>query len=294
MTRNEATLAAAAALIAGEQRRAARSSPQQQEVRSVAAAPPVAVTATRVAVVREVPVEVVPVEVPVVKAPVVKVPVEEKKQVPVEMPVEEEKKAVVRDDAIVMLPEDLTSATAAFLAPMELSGDPTIVQHITSTLDPIVSEHRRLFSLVTKGIHCLVVRTPTEEISEDDELRRRAIDVHMYVTPNLKSVVWRSMHTGSLHSVPISEVTGIVCLNVHHVLPRTYQNYSFVGRSDPVLRIMVSQSTSHWDCLMPGDQEFQDWLSGISLAYGMQTVSVEGKRGGGVADDDEDDGMTSM
>lgn len=240
------------------------------------AAAPVAVTATRV--VGEVPVEV----------PVVKVPVEEKKQVHVV------EKAVVRDDAIVMLPEDLTSATAAFLAPMELSGDPTIVQHITSTLDPIVSEHRRLFSLVTKGIHCVVVRTPTEEISEDDELRRRAIDVHMYVTPNLKSVVWHSTHTGSLHSVPLSEVTGIVCLNVHHVLPRTYQNYSFVGRSDPVLRIMVSQSTSHWDCLMPGDQEFQDWLSGISLAYGMQTVSVEGKRGGGVADDDEDDGMTSM
>ena len=52
------------------------------------------------------------------------------------------------------------------------------------------------------------VRTPTEEMNEEEELRRRAIDVHMYVTTNLKSVVWRSTHASSTYSVPMSDVTG--------------------------------------------------------------------------------------
>ena len=87
-------------------------------------------------------------------------------------------------------------------------------------------------------------------------------------------------------------------MSAHHVLPRTWQKYSFVEKEHPVLRIMVSQSTSHWDCIFKNVSEFQDWLSGISLAYGMQTVPILNKRNGGsnneIEDMDDDDGMSTM
>lgn len=91
----------------------------------------------------------------------------------------------------------------------------------------------------------------------------------------------------------MSELTGIVCLKVHHVLPHTYHQYSFVKREDPVLRVMISRSTSHWDCILTPDT-FQDWISGLSLAYGMQTVQVVRGAGEEVGTDDDDDGMTAM
>lgn len=97
----------------------------------------------------------------------------------------------------------------------------------------------------------------------------------------------------------MSELTGIVCLNVHHVLPKTYEHYSFVKRDDPVLRIMVSRSTSHWDCIMKMESEFQDWLSGLSLAYGMQTVPIREKSvltttEEEMIDSEDEDGMRMM
>jgi len=103
--------------------------------------------------------------------------------------------------------------------------------------------------------------------------------------------------------MPMSDVTGIVCLKVHHVLPKTWQKYSFVEREHPVLRIMISQSTVHWDCILSNQKEFQDWLSGLSLAYGMQTVSVSSLQNGrnrmrntaeDVDDDTDDDGMAPI
>ena len=137
----------------------------------------------------------------------------------------------------------------------------------------------------------MVVRTPTDDNDDSSEFNRRAMDVHMYVTTNLKSLVWKSAHTSSTYSMPMSDVTGIVCLNVMHVLPKTWQKYAFVEKEHPVLRIMISQSTVHWDCILSNQEEFQDWLSGLSLAYGMQTVSVSPKR---EEEEDDEDGMETM
>ena len=70
---------------------------------------------------------------------------------------EEEEKAEEEEEEESYLPENTDGATAAFLEPMKLTGDTSIVQHIHQTLEPIVSEHRRLFTAITKGIHCMVV-----------------------------------------------------------------------------------------------------------------------------------------
>ncbi len=166
-------------------------------------------------------------------------------------------------------------ATAAFLEPMALSGSPDLLTQIEDTLNPIVDEHRRLFTLVTEGTRITVVRSPTD--SEEVVQRTPARAADMYVTPDLRSIVWSGLAddgTGpgfGTFCVRLSELTGLVCLEAHHVLP-DYRMYPQVSRTSPVIRIMVRGTTTHWDCVLRDGAHRDDWLAGIALAYGIQTV----------------------
>jgi hypothetical protein len=177
--------------------------------------------------------------------------------------------------------DETESATAAFLAPMELSGTSSLIAQIHATLDPIITEHRRLFTYVTVGSQMTVVQTPS-----DDEILRTspARTADMYITPDLRSLVWSGAAAATTeggdgspswgtYCVPLSEITGLVCLEAHHVMPE-YRQYPYVSHTSPVIRVMIRSTVTHWDCILRDDEERNDWLAGISLAYGLQTVPV--------------------
>ena len=49
----------------------------------------------------------------------------------------------------------------------------------------------------------MVVRTPTDNVDAATEYKRKALDVHMYVTANLKSIVWKTSANNSTFSVSV-------------------------------------------------------------------------------------------
>ena len=164
---------------------------------------------------------------------------------------------------------------------MELSGSESLISQIHATLDPIIAEHRRLFTYVTAGSQVTVVRTPA-----DDEIPRvsPARMADMYITPDLRSLVWSGAASATAehgagsqswgtYCVPLSEITGLVCLEAHQVLPE-YRQYPYVSQTSPVIRVMIRSTVTHWDCILRDAEERNDWLAGISLAYGLQTVPI--------------------
>ena len=71
-----------------------------------------------------------------------------------------------------------------------------------------------------------MVRTPDDEIPRVSPARM----ADMYITPDLRSLVWSGAasataeHSAGSQSwgtycVPLSEITGLVCLEAHQVLP---------------------------------------------------------------------------
>ena len=182
----------------------------------------------------------------------------------------------VRDKSVSVLAET-EAATAAFLEPMQLSGSERLIGQIQQTIDPIIAEHRRLFAYVTRGTQVTVVRTPT-----DDEIPRTSAPqaANMYITPDLKSLVLSGVSSSAeagagwgTFCVPLSEITGLVCLEAYHVLPE-FKYYPYVSRSSPVMRVMIRSTVTHWDCIVRDLEERNNWLAGVSLAYGLQTVPV--------------------
>ena len=41
-----------------------------------------------------------------------------------------------------------------------------------------------------------------------------------------------------------------------------------------MIRVMIRSTVTHWDCILRDAEERNDWLAGISLAYGLQTVPI--------------------
>ena len=153
--------------------------------------------------------------------------------------------------------------TSAFLGPLQIDGEKGFMQRIKKTLDPLIAEHRRLFTLITEGVMIQVVRT-----SSETEESSAASSKLLYVTSDLRNIVWEDKSRRDTYCVPLCELTGIICFQASYISEK-------LEPTSPVMRVMVRGSTSHWDCVFSHESDRKDWIAGIALAHGLTTVETD-------------------